>query len=154
MSRIIKVLLAIVIALIAIQFIRPVPNKSDQVLAMDLSKTIYIPDSVQVILKNACYDCHSNNTVYPWYSNVQPIAWFLAGHIKDAKEKLNFSEFGKYSTRRQISKLDGIYNSIKDDIMPLYSYKLMHKSAHLTSNKKKLIMNWAQQTKDNLLTKK
>ena len=148
MRRLKKVLIAIGIALIAIQFIHPVANKSDKVSATDITKTVNIPDSVQAILKNACYDCHSNNTVYPWYSNFQPMAWFMAGHIKEAKEKLNFSEFGSYSPRRQISKLDGIANSIKDDIMPLYSYKLMHKSANLSADEKALLINWAQQSKD------
>lgn len=150
MSRFKKVMIAIGIGFIAIQFIHPGANKSDQVLATDISKTIPVPDNVQVILKNACYDCHSNNTVYPWYSNFQPMAWFMAGHIKEAREKLNFSEFGSYSQRRQISKLDGIANSIKDDIMPLSSYKLMHKSANLSANEKAILIKWAQQSNDSL----
>ena len=153
MSRFKKVLIAIGIAMIAIQFIHPTPNKSNQASATDISKTVNIPGSVQTILKNACYDCHSNNTVYPWYSNFQPMAWFMAGHIKEAKEKLNFSEFGSYSPRRQISKLDGIANSIKDDIMPLSSYKLMHKSANLSTDEKALLINWAHQSKDILSAK-
>ena len=148
MRRLKKVLIAIGIALIAIQFIHPVANKSDKVSATDITKTVNIPDSVQAILKNACFDCHSNNTVYPWYSDFQPLAWFMAGHIKEAKEKLNFSEFGSYSPRRKISKLDGIANSIKDDIMPLNSYKLMHKSANLSADEKALLINWARQSKD------
>jgi hypothetical protein len=148
MGRFKKVLIAIGIALIAIQFIHPAANKSDHELATDISKTVTIPGNVQAILKNACYDCHSNNTVYPLYSNFQPMAWFMAGHIKEAKKKLNFSEFGSYSPRRQISKLDGIANSIKDDIMPLSSYKLMHKSANLSADEKALLINWAQQSKD------
>jgi len=150
MGRFKKVVIAIGIALIAIQFIHPAANKSDQILVTDISKTVTIPGNVQAILKNACFDCHSNNTVYPWYSNFQPMAWFMAGHIKEAKKKLNFSEFGSYSPRRQISKLDGIANSIKDDIMPLTSYKLMHKNANLSANEKALLINWAQQSKDML----
>jgi hypothetical protein len=153
MSRFKKVLVAIGIALIAIQFIHPPANKSDRVLATDISKIVNIPGSVKDILKNACYDCHSNKTVYPWYSNFQPMAWFMASHIKEAKEKLNFNEFGSYSTRRQISKLDGIANSIKDDIMPLTSYKLMHKGANLNADEKALLINWAQQSKDILSAK-
>ena len=150
MGRFKKVVIAIGIALIAIQFIHPAANKSDQILVTDISKTVTIPGNVQAILKNACFDCHSNNTVYPWYSNFQPMAWFMASHIKEAKEKLNFSEFGSYSPRRQISKLDGIANSIKDDIMPLSSYKMMHKNANLSANEKALLINWAQQSKDML----
>jgi len=77
----------------------------------------------------------------------------MANHIKEGKSELNFSEFGSYSSRRQISKLNGIANSIKDDIMPLSSYKLMHKNAKLNTNQKTLIIYWAQQLKDSLSAK-
>ena len=153
MHRIKKVLLVTGIVFIAIQFIQPAKNINSQVSATDISKTIPVPDNVQVILKTACYDCHSNNTIYPWYAYIQPAGWLLGSHIAEAKGKLNFDEFGKYSSRRQISKLDGIANSIKDDIMPLSSYKLMHNSANLSANEKALLINWAQQSKDILSAK-
>jgi hypothetical protein len=138
------------ILFIALQFIRPVHNKSNQVLLTDISKVITIPDTVLFLLKDACFDCHSNNTDYPWYSNIQPMGWFMAYHIKQAKNQLNSSDFGSYSQRRQLSKLDGIANSIKDDIMPLSSYRIMHKSAQLSSDEKSLIINWAHQSIDKL----
>jgi len=136
--------------MIIIQFIQPAHNTSEQVLATDISKTISISDSVKAILKISCCDCHSNNTIYPWYSNVQPVGWLMANHIKKGKVELNFSEFGGYSPRRQLSKLNGIANSIKDDIMPLKSYKIMHKSAQLSTDEKSLLINWAQQSIDSL----
>ena len=136
---------------IAIQFIRPVHNKSGKPSTGEISKVIPIPDTVGILLKNACYDCHSNNTSYPWYSNIQPVGWLMAYHIKQAKNELNFSDFGSYSQRRQLSKLDGIANSIKDDIMPLSSYKLMHKNAKLSTYEKELVINWVQQAEDSLL---
>jgi len=146
-------LLAIGIAFIAIQFLQPAHNKSNQVFATDISKIVAIPDGVQPILKSACYDCHSNYTNYPWYSIVQPIGWIMANHIKQGKKELNFSEFGSYSTRRQLSKLSGIANSIKDDIMPLSSYQLMHNNARLNTNEKTLLIKWALQSKDSLSAK-
>jgi Haem-binding domain len=145
-----KILLISGILLVALQFIRPVHNKNGQVLTTDISKVMTIPDTVLTLLKNTCYDCHSNNTDYPWYSNIQPMGWLMAYHIKQAKKELNFSEFGSYSQRRQLSKLDGIANSIKDDIMPLKSYKIMHKSAQLSTDEKSLLINWAQQSIDSL----
>ena len=151
-----KILIAIgivFIVFIVIQFIQPVHNKSDQLLASDISHIVTSSDSVQGLLKNTCYDCHSNNTIYPWYSNIQPMGWLMAKHIKDGKDALNFSEFGSYSSRRQLSKLNGIANSIRDDIMPLRSYKLMHKNAQLSANEKVLLVKWAQQTKDSLSVK-
>jgi hypothetical protein len=151
-----KLLIAIgivFILFIAIQFIQPAHNKSSQVLATDISKAISISDSVQAIIRNACYDCHSNNTYYPWYSNIQPVGWLLAKHITDGKDALNFSEFGSYSPRRQLSKLDEITNAITDNIMPLPSYKMMHKPAQLSTDEKSLLINWAEQSMDNLSTK-
>ena len=153
MNRIKKILLATGIVFIAIQFIQPAKNINNKVLATDISKTIPVPDNVQAILKNACYDCHSNNTNYPWYAYIQPAGWLLGSHIAEAKGKLNFNEFGNLSIRRQISKLDGIANSIKDDIMPLSSYKLMHKNARLSTNEKELLIKWAHQSQDILSAK-
>lgn len=147
------ILLIIAIVCIAIQFIRPARNQNGQVSTADIVESVTVPDSIRIILANACYDCHSNNTRYPWYATVQPISWLMASHINKGKEELNFSEFGNYSARRKISKMNGIANSIKDDNMPLRSYKLMHKNAQLSSDEKRLIFTWAQQLKDSLSTK-
>ena len=148
-----KILLASSVIFIAIQFIQPRHNKSEQLLATDISKVVSIPDTVISMLRISCFDCHSNNTIYPWYSNIQPVSWLMAYHIKQAKGKLNFSEFGTYSQRRQVSKLDGIANSIKDDIMPLSSYKLVHKNARLSTNEKTMLKNWTEQLIDSLSEK-
>ncbi len=150
MGRIKKILLVLLFAFIAIQFIQPARNKSGQVLSTDLSKVYSVPDSLQIVLKSACYDCHSNNTIYPWYSNIQPMAWIMARHVKNGKKELNFSDFGSYTSRRQISKLKSIANQIKDDEMPISSYKTMHKNARLSKEQKDLIMNWMNKTADSL----
>lgn len=142
--------MALLIAFIAIQFIQPAHNKSEQVLPADFAKLYYVPKNVQTILQNACYDCHSNNTDYPWYSNIQPMAWILAMHIKNGKEKLNFSDFGSNSIRKQISKLKNISNQIKDDEMPISSYKLMHKNARLSKEETTLLITWFNAKADSL----
>lgn len=153
MSLIKKIGLSLLVVFIAIQFIQPVRNKSDRISATDISKIVSIPDTLQIILKNACYDCHSNNTNYPWYSNIQPMGWLMAKHIKQGKAVLNFSEFGNYSPRKQLSKLTGVANSIKDDNMPLASYQWIHKNARLDTIEKALLINWVQQSKDSLSAK-
>lgn len=140
----------IVIAGIAIQFIRPARNSSGQVLPLDISHSFPIPDNVQTLLKTACYDCHSNNTYYPLYANVQPIGLLLNNHIQKGKKDLNFSEFGSYSLRRQQSKLKAIANQVNDDAMPLSSYTWMHKNAKLSKENKALIIEWANKTKDSI----
>ena len=154
MRIIIKILLVLVILFIAIQFIPSTHNIGGKELATDISKSVIMPKKVQTVLKNACYDCHSNNTHYPWYSIVQPVRWMMDRHVKEGKEEINFNEFGSYSTRRKISKLNGIVNSIQHNVMPLSSYRLMHESANLSETEKNLIINWALQTSDSLSANK
>ena len=150
MSRMKKIGLAVLIVLIGIQFIQPARNENGQALHTDISKTVFIPGNVKSLLQTACNDCHSNNTNYPWYANIQPMGWLLANHIKDGKAELNFSEFGSYSQRRQQSKLKSIASQVKDDEMPLASYAFLHKNARLTKEQKALIIDWALQAKDSL----
>ncbi len=145
-----KILLLFVAVFLAIQFIQPAHNKSGQVLPTDFAKNYTVPANVQSTLQNACYDCHSNNTNYPWYSNIQPVAWVMARHISKGKQKLNFSCFGSNTTRKKVSKLKEIANQIKDGEMPITSYKLMHKSARLSEDDKNLLMNWVLKTADSL----
>jgi len=141
-------------AFVLIQFIRPARNRSGQVLPTDLTKIYPVSSNVQAILKTSCYDCHSNNTRYPWYVNIQPFGWLLAKHIKDGKNELNFSEFGTYSARRQVSKLRSIENSIKDGTMPLSSYTLLHKDARLSKEEKTLLTAWTTRLQDSLTANK
>lgn len=145
-----KILVALLIVFIIIQFIRPAKNKSEQLMPTDITKTINVPDKVLDVFKNSCYDCHSNNTRYPWYINIQPMGWFMANHIKNGKENLNFSEFGSYSKRKQANKLKSIALSVNDGSMPLPSYTIMHTDAKLSEENKKLITDWVANTKDTI----
>ncbi len=153
MNRIKKTGLVILVLIIGIQFIQPAPNKSGQVLPIDISKIYKVPENVQAILKKSCYDCHSNNTNYPWYAKIQPAGWWLASHIKKGKEDLNFSEFGNYSTFRQQSKFNSIYHSIEDGTMPLRSYTFVHRNSKLSRTEQETIINWASKEKDSLSPK-
>lgn len=144
------ILLLILIVFITIQFIQPVRNTSGQLLPADISNIYKIPQDVSALIKNSCYDCHSNNTVYPWYSNIQPVGWLLETDIKNGKAKLNFSEFGSLSSRRQISKLRNIEKRIKDGTMPIKVYQIMHPNAQLNDEEKQLLSDWIQITKDSI----
>lgn len=150
MKRYKKIFLALLIVLIAIQFIRPARNENGQVLPSDITHVYAIPENLKTILRNSCYDCHSNSTYYPWYVNIQPIAWMMARHIRHGKKDLNFGEFGDYSKRRQTSKLKGIADQVENNDMPLSSYKLMHRNARLSQAEKKLIVDWMRKTVDSL----
>ena len=145
-----KILLGLLIVLILIQFIRPARNTGDGMMSADISRGVNIASNIQQRLKTSCYDCHSNHTNYPWYSSIQPLGWWLAHHIKEGKAELNFDEFSSYSKRRQLSKLKAIGESMKDGSMPLSSYTLIHQNAKLSVEDKKMIIDWAEKTKDSL----
>ena len=153
MSRSKKIVAILVIVIIVIQFIQPAHNKSKLLLATDFTNVYSVPLDVQTILHTACYDCHSNNTNYPWYSGVQPMAWIMRRHITNGKEGLNFSEFRNYPARRKLSKLKAIANQVKDDEMPLSSYKIMHKNARMNAVQIKIILDWMDAKADSLSTK-
>jgi Haem-binding domain len=148
-----KILLALLIVFIAIQFIQPAHNTSGQVLPTDITKTVNIPGKVLDIFKNSCYDCHSNSTRYPWYINIQPMGWVMARHIKNGKKNFNFSEFGAYSKRKQANKLRAIATTMKEHPMPLSSYTIMHTDAKLSKENKDLITEWVANTKNSINSK-
>lgn len=145
-----KMAFAGVIILALIQFVQPVRNESGQVMDKDIAKTISVPEGVQSILLKSCYDCHSNNTNYPWYTRIQPGGWFMAYHVSNGKEKLNFNEFGLYPKRRQESKLDAIAKQIENEEMPLPSYLLLQRDAILSPSEKAVMISWASSSMDSL----
>ena len=150
MKRIFKKLLQLlVIVLVLFQFYpRPEKNTSTQIGKNSIEIVHAIPSPVLSILKTSCYDCHSNNTAYPWYSRIQPVALWLDDHIREGKSELNFSEFGSYSIRRQYRKLEEMNEEVKEDEMPLKSYTFIHGDAKLGQEQKLLLANWVTALRD------
>lgn len=145
-----KIIIALLIIFILIQFFRPKKNLSASISANDISTKYPVPDSVQSILKVACYDCHSNNTRYSWYAETQPVAWWLNNHIIDGKKGLNFSEFASYRIKKQFHRLDDINELVKKNEMPISSYTLIHTDAKLTEQEKIILATWTESLKDNI----
>ena len=144
MKKVLKILVIIlIIVFIVIQFIRPTKNAGEEIAANQITAVQKVPDDVQQILKVSCNDCHSNTTHYPWYSKIQPVAWFLDDHIVEGKKELNFSEFANYPTYRRYKKFKEIVKEEKDGDMPLSSYTFLHRDASLNADQKLLIENWA-----------
>lgn len=140
----------LLLVFIVIQFFRPAKNKAEGISNNDISKIYAVPADVQTILKASCYDCHSNNTVYPWYANIQPVAWWLNKHIVDGKKDLNFSEFTTYRIRKQYRKLEEINELVKENEMPLESYLWIHKDAKLNEQQKLTLANWVTAVRDTI----
>jgi peptidoglycan hydrolase CwlO-like protein len=145
-----KILIALLAIFIIIQFIRPARNVSAEVPATHIANLYAVPENVQQVLKVSCYDCHSNNTVYPWYTNIQPVGWWLQSHVNEGKEHLDFSAFGSYPPKRQHHKLEEVLEQVQDNHMPLNSYLWMHNDAKLTPGQKTAVMNWAKNLMDQI----
>ena len=146
-----KILIGLGVVLVAIQFVRPERNLSDD-RTYDVSTKYAVPEDVKQILAVACNDCHSNKTEYPWYANIQPVAWFLDHHVTDGKRHLNFSNFTSRSVAYQNHKFEETIEMVKEGEMPLasYTYLGLHAGANLTELQKQSLINWAQANMDSL----
>jgi len=142
--------LVLILLVVVIQFLPPGKNISKEVQPTDFINMFKVPEKVQQTLHVTCYDCHSNNTRYPWYSKIQPVGWYLQNHIKNGKAELNFSEFGSYSNRRQNSKISSIIDEVRDNKMPLSSYTLIHRDARLSVNSKKELLDFLTSVRDSI----
>lgn len=137
----------LLLVLIAMQFYRPEKN-----MAQGNHTAIFItetnpPEDVKLILKSTCYDCHSNNTSYPWYNNIAPVSYWLADHVKQGKDELNFSVWGSYSAKKKDHKLEEVVAVIEEGEMPLKEYTWTHAEAKLTDAQKQAVIKWAKQSR-------
>lgn len=145
-----KILIFLLFVFIVIQFFHPKPNKSAAEQKAFIGRTYVIPGDVESILKKACYDCHTNNTRYPWYSNIQPVDWWLDNHIKDGKKHLNYDEYTSRSLRSQYHKMEETIDMIRENEMPLNSYTWIHKDARLSEEEKSKLIGWAESVMDTM----
>lgn len=117
------------------------PNKNDFI-------AIERPDEkVEIILKTICYDCHSNQVNYPWYSNVAPVSWWLNDHIEEGREHLNFSEWGTYKKDKKAHKAEEAWEEVEEKEMPLTSYTFIHRDAKLSKDQRELLVNYFKSIK-------
>lgn len=143
------VLWSLLAVFIIIQLFRPEKNNSGD-SGNDISTVFPVPDRVKVLLDAACNDCHSNTTKYPWYSYIQPVAWWLDGHIRDGKKRLNLSEFAAYRPNRQFHKLEEIDELVSEKEMPLESYTWAHADAKLSDDQRQVLINWTKDLRDSM----
>lgn len=140
----------VLVVLLGIQFIPIQHNSVNSISPSDFVEMYKPPLKISEIIQTSCYDCHSNQTKYPWYSKIQPIGLILQNHILEGKSELNFSEFGDLSKRMKRTKLKSMISQIEDDKMPLLSYTFLHKDAILSQPTKVLISNYLDSLKKNL----
>lgn len=146
-----KILSGLGIAFVLIQFVRPIKNESDD-QTHHIATKYPMTSEVEHLLKVSCNDCHSNKTVYPWYNNIQPVAWMLANHVNDGKRHLNLSTFTSLPIAVQNHKLEEIAETVEEKEMPDEAYTLfgLHKEANLTDAQRATLVNWARTQMDTI----
>ena len=148
MKIILKVLkwLVIVIAslFLVVQFIRPARTNPPVDESQTIQAHTHMPPQVSAILDRSCRDCHSNKTVWPWYTNVAPISWFIVNHVNGGRHMMNLSEWGRLERDRQGKKLTQMCDEVTDGVMPLSTYTPLHPGSKLTPSEVKTLCDWAE----------
>lgn len=148
-----KILYVLLLAFILIQFFqidKTNPPINDGVDFINIKKT---PEPIATLIKNACYDCHSNETEYPWYSNLQPVGWFLQNHYNEGRKHLNFSTFATYTPKKQAHKLEEAVEMIENKEMPLNSFVIAHPEANLSDEDRKNLVDYFKKQRIEILKK-
>lgn len=135
------VILAVIVIMQLYPFPRPEVTTDNP---NDLIKTTEVPENVATMLRAACYDCHSNETVYPWYSNIAPVKWWVYDHIIEGREDVNFSKWNSYSKSDKAEILDDITSEVSEGEMPLDYYPLTHPGAKLSDTDREILVKWAE----------
>lgn len=146
-----KILLGFAVLFLALQLIRPTKNISTTPPGKDdFIVRLAPPPEVKQLLQTGCYDCHSNNTRYPWYAEIQPGGWWLRKHIDDGNREFSFSAFGSHSIKKQSARIDAMIDVISDHSMPLKSYTWIHRDAVFTDAQVKLLTTWLAAAQEKL----
>jgi hypothetical protein len=136
--------LLFVLVFCGIQFIRPQRTNPPVVPARTIEAYTSIPPGVHATLRRACMDCHSNESRWPWYSNIAPVSWFLVDHVNQARSHVNFSEWDLRMNRRSGPRYDQLCEEVQSGAMPLTSYLLLHHDARLSKNDVDSLCSWTQ----------
>ena len=139
-----KILWVLASVIVLAQFIRPSHKNPAIDAAVDFQNVANPPAEVLSILKNACYDCHSYETKYQWYSQISPVSWWLANHIDEGREHLNFSTFGQLAPGARAEALGEAAEAVQEGEMPLSSYTWLglHPEANLTAAQRNILIQW------------
>lgn len=139
------------VALTVIQFIPAHLPANNSDLSNDMVQTENTPDDVKLILNKACYDCHSNQTVYPWYSKIAPVSWLVAKDTREGRDELNFSEWAELKKRKKIKYLNEMAEEVEEKKMPMKIYTVIHKDAILTDEEISTLISWTKSQSEKII---
>lgn len=136
--------------MVVMQFIPAEQTNPEVKSELNLVTSEKVSNEVQSILKRACYDCHSHETIWPWYSHIAPAKWAVSNHVVHGRRELNFSKWQEYDTKKKDHKLEECLEAVKEGWMPESTYLTMHKDAVLTDEEKKTLLNFFEELRKNL----
>jgi hypothetical protein len=137
-----KILVVLLIVLLFIQFIRIDKTNPTWSAENDFLVATAADEEIATIIKTSCYDCHSNQTNYPWYTNIAPVSWWIKHHINEGREELNFSEWVTYKEKRKNHKMEECVELVEAGEMPMSSYTIMHSESKLTAEQKEKLISF------------
>lgn len=142
-----KILLLLLVVFVIAQFFGPEKNEGDIASIDAFLAESNPPEDVKLILKETCYDCHSDVTRYPWYNNITPVNYWLAEHVEDGKKHFNVSKWEGSSIKRKDHKFEELIEMVEDKEMPLNSYTWTHSEAKLTDAQIASVIDWAKKVR-------
>jgi len=145
-----RVALIGVVLLLLIQLVQP-DRSNPPSSSASVQDVLPMSPRVDGLIRSACFDCHSNQTRWPWYSYVAPVSWLVSQDVSEGRRHINFSEWGSYERRRQIGRLGGIVDEVREGAMPLPSYVTMHAEAKLSEEDRDSLVAWADQMRGLLI---
>jgi hypothetical protein len=145
-----RIVVGLALVFAALQLVRPDRTNPTATIGQSVQATATVPPEVDAVLKRSCYDCHSSETRWPWYSHVAPMAWGVANHVKEGRAELNFSEWGGYPARKRIAILEKMCDEVREGRMPLKQYLWLHRDASLSEADWKSVCDWSMDEADRL----
>ncbi|NNE65266.1 MAG: heme-binding domain-containing protein [Pyrinomonadaceae bacterium] len=142
--------LLVVLVIVGIQFWRPDFSNPPVTAGHRIGEVHVLPENVERVLKTSCADCHSNESRYPWYSNIAPLSWGIHDHIRVGRDELNFSEWKEYSKRKRLRKLEEICEEVESGNMPHYQYLWLHPEAEMDESKTKMLCQWTEELSEEI----
>lgn len=143
MKKISRIILLLIIVFLVVAQLIPLNNPEvKEADKNDIFQQVSAEKDLELLVKAACYDCHSYQTSFPWYNSVAPVSWWLKDHIEDGRKHLNFSNWSAYSTEKKEHKLEECVEMLEEGEMPLWSYQITHAEARLSEGQKKLLIDW------------
>jgi hypothetical protein len=134
-------------AIVAAQVFQPRTSNPPVEASKTIGARLAVTPEVGAIFDRSCRDCHSNDTVWPWYSTVSPASWFVVSHVNDGRRHLNLSDWAQYDARQADHKLEEMCEHVRDGEMPMSSYTWLHAEAKLSPEDVAVVCAWAERAR-------